>query len=119
MSSGAWNSVRERKYFSDLVEFCKHFIMDADPTDDPDYEDRDDDIDDLLELTYAYSISIGRTLDSTIDFTVGPLRIGQLDEVKAINDFRKFVVDRFVCPSHHRLDLFFVSQVFARPTYSF
>ena len=87
MSSSAWNTVRERKKFCDLVNLCKHFIiMDADPPDDPDYEDGDD-IDDLLEMTYAYGISIGRTLDSTIDFTVGPLRVGQLDEVKAINDF--------------------------------
>jgi hypothetical protein len=116
MSSGAWNTVRERKKFADLVNLCK-FVMDADPTDDPDYEDEDN-IDDLLELTYAYGISIGRTLGSTIDFTVGPLRVAQLDEVKAINDFRKFFVERLVRSSHPRLDLFFASQVFVRPTCS-
>jgi hypothetical protein len=60
-------------------------------TDNPDYEDEDG-LDDLLELTFLYGQSIGRTLGTAIDFTVGPLRVEDLDEIKAVNDFRKSIV---------------------------
>jgi hypothetical protein len=91
MSNGVWNTARERKKFSKLVELCKVFTMDADPTDDPSYED-DDALDDLLEMTFLYGQSIGRTLGTAIDFTVGLLHVEDLDEIKAVNDFRKLIV---------------------------
>jgi hypothetical protein len=91
MSSGVWNTARERKKFFKLVDLCKVFIMDADPTDNLDYEEEDE-LDDLLELTFLYGQSISRTLGTAIDFTVGPLRVEDLDEIKAVNDFRKSIV---------------------------
>lgn len=91
MSSGVWNTARERKKFFNLVEVCKVFNMDADPTDNVDFEEEDE-LDDLLELTFLYGQSIGRTLGTAIDFTVGPLRVEDLDEIKAVNDFRKLIV---------------------------
>jgi hypothetical protein len=91
MSSGVWNTARERKKFFKLVELCKVLKMDTDPTDDPDYEEEDD-LDDLLELTFLYGQSIGRTLGTAIDFTVDPLHVEDLDEIKAVNDFRKLIV---------------------------
>jgi hypothetical protein len=42
MSNGAWNNVKERKQFNQLVELCNKEVMDRDPTDDPDYDDADD-----------------------------------------------------------------------------
>jgi hypothetical protein len=86
MSNGAWNTVKERKQFHQLVELCKEEIMDRDPTDDPNYDDGDD-LDDFLELTFIYGQAIGRTLQSDIDLTVGHLRVEDLDKVQAVRDF--------------------------------
>jgi hypothetical protein len=91
MLNGVWNTARERKKFFKLVDLCKVFIMDADSSDDPEYKEEDD-LDDLLELTFLYGQSIGRTLGTAIDFTVGPLRVEDLDEIKAVNDFCKLIV---------------------------
>jgi hypothetical protein len=91
MSSGVWNTARERKKFFKLVELCKVLNMDADPTNDPEYKEEDD-FDDLLKLTFLYGQSIGCTLGTAIDFTVSPLRVEDLDEIKAVHVFRKLIV---------------------------
>jgi hypothetical protein len=75
----------ERKEFNKLLEICKGALQnDVVLLDDP----FEDEIDDLLFLTAVYGQQISRTMESTVDFTVGPLRVAHLDEVQCVNDFR-------------------------------
>jgi hypothetical protein len=85
MSNGAWNTGKERKEFNKLLEICKDALQqDVAVLDDP----FEDEIDDLLFFTALYGQQISRTMESTMDFTVGPLRVAHLDEVWCVNDFR-------------------------------
>jgi nuclease HARBI1 len=85
MSNGVWNTGKERKEFNKLLEICKDALQnDVVLLDDP----FEDEIDDLLFLTAVYGPQISSTMESTVDFSVRPLRVAHLDDVQCVADFR-------------------------------
>lgn len=87
--------MKERQLYYDMVNMCMEAMEEGCSDDDSSEDDSDDDdsddgdeLDDLIEMTCEYGRFLTTTLESKVDFTVAPLRVEQLDDVQALNDFR-------------------------------